>query len=181
MSTNATTWVWKSAQAKGNDRLVLLAIADEANSHGEDAFPGIELLAYKTKLHRATVLRCIVRLEKAGELQVIRPVRRGIGHFNRYIVPCEGYPQESQSATLKESHSSRKSTENQVAPVRPNPTTTRRDPRGSRTKDETETTQAAQDEKMRRNAERCSECGGPGQVETPDGCVPCPSCNSEAA
>lgn len=130
MSVQAMSWVFKHSVATGNNRIVLLAIADEANSNGEDAFPSIDRIAQKTLVHRATVMRCIKRLEALGELVVVRPQSRGEGHFNRYVIPMS-YPQESQTATLTKSHSSRFSNENRVAPVRLNPRTTRRDPRSA--------------------------------------------------
>lgn len=128
MSVQAMNWVFKHSLSTGNDRIVLLAIADEANSEGENAFPSVDRLASKTRIHRATVMRSIRRLEELGELEVIRPQTRGLGHFNQYRIR---FPQESQPATLTKSHSGRFSDENRVAPVRPNPRTTRRDPRGA--------------------------------------------------
>lgn len=131
MSSAAVNWVFKHSLATGNDRIVLLAIADEANSKGTDAYPSIALIATKTRIHRATVMRSISRLEAIGELVVLRPQSRGPGHFNRYVLPMEGFPQESQTATLSQSHAGRFSNETRVAPVRHDPRTTRRDPRGA--------------------------------------------------
>ena len=62
-------WVWESSQAVGNDRLVLLAIADRANDEGRDAWPSVSTLAQKTRLHARTVQRCIKSLLESGELE----------------------------------------------------------------------------------------------------------------
>lgn len=77
------SWVWEFSEAVGNDRLVLLAIADRANDDGADAWPNQEELSSKTRLSRRTVQRCILSLEQLGELVVSREV----GNTNRYTIP----------------------------------------------------------------------------------------------
>lgn len=62
MSVRAISWVWDHSQSCGNDRLVLLAIADCANDEGRQAWPAIATLARKTRLHIRTVERCLHRL-----------------------------------------------------------------------------------------------------------------------
>lgn len=69
VSVRVLSWVWDHSQAAGNDRLVLLAIADNANDEGT-CWPGVALLAHKTRLHPRTVQRCIASLRKMGELGV---------------------------------------------------------------------------------------------------------------
>lgn len=69
MSVKVMTWVWEHSQAKGNDRLVLLAIADNANHDGGNAFPGHPELMRKTLLPRSTIYACIDRLIELGELE----------------------------------------------------------------------------------------------------------------
>lgn len=65
-------WVWECSRTVGNDRLVLLAIADRASDEGLDAWPSIRNLAKKTRLHERTVQRCIQNIETLGELEVSR-------------------------------------------------------------------------------------------------------------
>ena len=86
MSVYVSTCVWKHHAAKGNARLVLLAMADTAQDDGT-CWPGYEFLAAKTLLSERTVMRCVAALVEAGELtRIERP-----GTTNRYIVAmCEG-------------------------------------------------------------------------------------------
>jgi hypothetical protein len=108
MSVKAMTWVWDYSQAKGNDRLVLLAIADSADHDGSNAWPAVATLCRKTGLSESTVHRCIRSLVKLGELQVDRqqggPARmRAEARPNAYTVlmPARsaGYPQGCQPDT----------------------------------------------------------------------------------
>lgn len=62
-------WVWECSNSVGNDRLVLLAIADRAGDDGYDSWPSVKSLARKTKLHERTVQRCLRNLEALGELE----------------------------------------------------------------------------------------------------------------
>lgn len=78
--------VWWNSLTSGNDRLVLLAIADEADDEGQNAFPSVRRVAEKVNCHTATVLRCIVNLERANELEVVRPLTRGRGRLNKYKI-----------------------------------------------------------------------------------------------
>lgn len=82
MSVKAMSWVWEHSASDGNDRLVLLAIADRATDDGRDAWPNQEEISRKTKLARRTVQRCIVSLEQLGELDV----QREVGNTNRYRI-----------------------------------------------------------------------------------------------
>lgn len=86
MSINVQNWVWQNSETNGNDRLVLLAIADEADDDGSSAYPSMERLALKCRVNRATVMRTIRRLEEAGEIIVDRPEEYGRGRYNVYLV-----------------------------------------------------------------------------------------------
>lgn len=90
MSVRAMAWVFHDcAVTTSTDRLVLLALADEADDDGLHAFPSVDLLAVKARVHRATALRAVARLEAGGELLVLRPSTRGRGKHNRYAL-CLG-------------------------------------------------------------------------------------------
>jgi DNA-binding MarR family transcriptional regulator len=78
--------VFEFSKSRGNDRLVLLAIADEANDDGKGGYPGFDLLAAKCRLPKTTVRRAVDRLEEAGELRVTRPEKKGRGHYTTYEV-----------------------------------------------------------------------------------------------
>jgi hypothetical protein len=81
MSVKRITAVWDLSLAEGNDRLIMLALADHADDDGF-AWPGVERIAEKCRLSKRTVLRSIESLEALGELWVSRNRRRG----NHYIV-----------------------------------------------------------------------------------------------
>lgn len=86
MSVRAVAWVLHESPATGNDRLVLIAIADEADDAGRNAFPGIDLIAHKARVDKRTTMRALGRLEATGELLIRRPDHPGRGRFNRYVV-----------------------------------------------------------------------------------------------
>lgn len=86
MSVRAVSWVLHESKSTGNDRLVLIVVADEADNDGLDAFPSIERIAALARLNRRTVLRSIGRLEAGGDLLVRRPDHPGRGRFNRYAL-----------------------------------------------------------------------------------------------
>lgn len=77
MSVQATTWVWDHSEAKGNDRLVLLAIADAANKHGGRSCQAAGTLAKMCRISPRTVQRSIKKLLELGEIVLD-------GHDKRY-------------------------------------------------------------------------------------------------
>lgn len=80
------SWVWQHSAATGSDRLVLLAIADEADDQGLNAFPSVATISRKARVDRSTTLRALERLEHSGEIVTMRPETRGRGRTNRYGV-----------------------------------------------------------------------------------------------
>lgn len=90
MSVGCMIEVFRNSKSSGNDRLVLLAIADEADDEGRNAFPSVRRLAAKANCHTETVTESLKRLEALGELEVTRPERQGRGRFNRYKVLLAG-------------------------------------------------------------------------------------------
>ena len=69
MSVECMSRVFKKSNSTGNDRFVLLAIADNAWEDGTNSWPSIALLAWKTGLSERTVQRCLINLEELGELR----------------------------------------------------------------------------------------------------------------
>lgn len=67
MSVHVSSWVWKHSTTKGNDRLVLLALADIADDAGV-CWPSVSHIASKTLLHEQTVRTRLKALKAAGEL-----------------------------------------------------------------------------------------------------------------
>lgn len=94
--------VFEFSEARGNDRLVLLAIADEADDSGSNAWPSLLTIADKVRLPKRTVIRCIERLESSGELIVTRPERAVKGQSNHYVVVVrKGDTLTPKSKTIK--------------------------------------------------------------------------------
>lgn len=90
MSVRVSNAVWDHSKATGNDLIVLLKIADEADDNGTNAYPGLDNIATKSKIPKRSVMRCIDRLESMGELVVTRPAQPGRGRFNTYQVVLPG-------------------------------------------------------------------------------------------
>lgn len=71
---------WKYSKHGGSALLVLLAVGDHTNGTGL-AWPGIKLLAEKTKLSERQVRRVLKILENSGELEILRDRR-----YHRYRI-----------------------------------------------------------------------------------------------
>ena len=68
------TLAWAAIVGDHTDKLVLLALADNANDQGE-CYPSLTNIATRCEMHRTTVVRSIQALEAAGH--VSRTVRMG--------------------------------------------------------------------------------------------------------
>jgi len=97
MSIEVMTRVWKKSQEKGSRLLLLLAIADHTDEFGF-AWPGIALLAEKTRMSERQTKRLLNETEETGELYVDRR-----GYNNRYIVTV-GMTDEEIMAVLSDKH-----------------------------------------------------------------------------
>ena len=86
MSIKAMTTVWEKSEQSGSSLLMLLAIADYAQDDGSGAWPSLATLARKTRMKRRNAIYTIKKLEKAGELFVIR--RGGKHKSNEYAIIC---------------------------------------------------------------------------------------------
>jgi hypothetical protein len=71
VSVAATTWVWGDSKAQGADLLVLLALADYADEHG-NCYASWAKLQSKTRLSRSTVIRSLRRLQESEQLEEIK-------------------------------------------------------------------------------------------------------------
>ena len=67
MSWTSLAWASKQKAGSGNNKLVLLSLANFANDKNE-CFPSIKTLCNITELSKSTVIRCINSLEKSGLL-----------------------------------------------------------------------------------------------------------------
>lgn len=86
MSIAVMNWVWTSSPTSGNERLVLLALADACSrDDGTGCWPSAATIARKANISDRTVRRVITRLEAHGHLIVHRGGGRA-GSTNSYTV-----------------------------------------------------------------------------------------------
>ncbi|MBO0770015.1 MAG: helix-turn-helix domain-containing protein, partial [Actinobacteria bacterium] len=86
MSIAVMNWVWASSPTSGNERLVLLALADACSrDDGSGCWPSAATVARKANISDRTVRRVITRLESDGHLIVHRGGGR-TGSTNSYTV-----------------------------------------------------------------------------------------------
>ena len=79
-------WVWANSPTSGNERLVLLALADACSrDDGTGCWPSAATIARKANISDRTVRRVITRLEAEGHLIVHRGGGRA-GSTNSYTV-----------------------------------------------------------------------------------------------
>lgn len=83
MSNVALNTVFANSKSEGLSRLVLLSIADRADSEGR-AYCGAKDLCRRTNSERRSVFRALKNLQKIGELKV-EPTK-GIRGCNRYRI-----------------------------------------------------------------------------------------------
>lgn len=70
MSVRVMSWVLQHSKSRLGDRLVLIAIADNAASSGGDAWPSIGEISVKAGMSERNVYNAIESLQKIGELRV---------------------------------------------------------------------------------------------------------------
>ena len=99
MSIKLMTMAW-SVDASHADKLVLLALADNANDDGL-CYPSLATIAKKCGMHRATVLRAIEWLEENGHLtRQLRTGRSTIYRIHPQVADVpRGTDDQSQKAT----------------------------------------------------------------------------------
>lgn len=68
MSVQASTWVWAHSKSEGTARLVMLAVADAANKHGDYSCQSVATIAEMVHASERTVQRSLRELEASGEL-----------------------------------------------------------------------------------------------------------------
>jgi hypothetical protein len=86
LSIAVLNWVWANSPTSGNERLVLLALADACSrDDGSGCWPAARTIAAKANISDRTVRRVIARLEADGRLLVHRGGGRA-GSTNSYTV-----------------------------------------------------------------------------------------------
>lgn len=86
MSLDAMVWVLENSEERLGRRLVLLALADTANSSGESTFPSQETLARKARLSVRQVRRALIDLSNAGAIEYVGLSRYGTDEW-RVLMP----------------------------------------------------------------------------------------------
>lgn len=86
--------VWDKSKQKGTNLVALLAIADHADDYGV-AWPGLDLIAKKTRVKKRQAINLVEKLEASGELIVIH--QRGRERSNRYLITVGLSPDEVQN------------------------------------------------------------------------------------
>lgn len=94
VSIRVVNWVLEHSEARREERLVLVIIADEADDLGLNSHPSQRRIAEKSRVPQSTVRECIRRLEGAGELLVKRPPKPAPGRVSRYVVVMGRDPHE---------------------------------------------------------------------------------------
>lgn len=91
MSVRVMSRVFDHSKARGNELLVLLAIADWADDDGV-AFPSLEAIAAKARIARSTVQAVVGRLVALGELEATnrRSGQRQTSNLYRVLTPVAG-------------------------------------------------------------------------------------------
>lgn len=122
--------VWNNSKQKGSAKLMLLAIADNANDHG-DAYPGIKKLAKKCSTTVRNAQKIIAKLEVDGELKVYSNLgtKTSSGWTNLFRVIMKGVndttpltlPQGAQGVNGRTSHEVSPRSPHRVSPRSPKP------------------------------------------------------------
>lgn len=90
MSVQAMSWVLDHSESTLAARLVLLSIANHADSEGRNAFPSQATIGREARVSERTVRRCVDELVAIGELAVKH--HRGMfgrgGRTNYYEMPA---------------------------------------------------------------------------------------------
>lgn len=84
MSIEAMSWVFKHSEATQGERLVLLALADNADDDTWEAYPSVVTLARKARLKRRQTQRCLRKLEEDGRVSA-----RGTSQYDTTIYRVE--------------------------------------------------------------------------------------------
>lgn len=90
MSWQITNRVFEHSTHKGNELLLLLAIATHCDEHGSNAFPSLSTLGKKIRMSERTVIRLLKKLEQSGEITIIH--RIGQTNFITINVGIEQIP-----------------------------------------------------------------------------------------
>lgn len=136
VSIKVMTLAWAAIVGDHTDKLVLLALADNANDEGQ-CYPSLTNIASRCEMHRATVMRSIQSLETAGHVR--RTVRMGRNTVYQ-VHPCQGDTSSTEQLVAGSNQSQRATNPSQPATspsplINPSPSENRHKPsKGKRAK-----------------------------------------------
>lgn len=97
MSAKVSGAVW-DLELPHNEKLVLLAMADHADHNGNNVYPSLRLIAWKTDYDERQVRRIVDILETKGVLVVCE---RRLGHTTVYSINVQAVPQKSSFTAVR--------------------------------------------------------------------------------
>lgn len=103
MSVKVLTHVFQHSEASGNDRVVLLVLADHAHDDGTGAYPAQAMIAHKARITDRTVRDCLRRLEDAGEIERTGTRPRGVVEYRVILTPEDSSGRKPDVATPEDS------------------------------------------------------------------------------
>lgn len=86
MSIKLMTAVWDRYPVGGNEMALALVLADHASDEGGRIWPGLALMAHKTRTSRATVQRMLRNMQARGWLELVRAASGREGDTNEYRI-----------------------------------------------------------------------------------------------
>lgn len=91
LSIKVMTDVWAYADCKGSELLILLALADFSDDHGENIYPSMQTLAHKGRLSETQARRVVQNLVKLDLIEIVEKGGwdRGRNRSNSYRIKLE--------------------------------------------------------------------------------------------
>lgn len=95
--------VWENSNTKGSERLVLLALADQANDDGY-CWPSFETIAKRANISRRFVIKIMNNLQEKGLIERKRRNSNGLftSSLYRVVVNYSSLPSEQEFTTSSE-------------------------------------------------------------------------------
>lgn len=130
MSMEAMTWAIEVRGIKSPQKLVLLLLANRHNNDTGMCYPSIPRICRESGMHRATVIRAINALEKAGLLTIEKTFGK-VNHYRLHtsvteLPVAESDPSHKATTPVAESDYTRRT-------VRPEPKVTQKKPKNRKT------------------------------------------------
>jgi hypothetical protein len=129
LSVRVLNLVWTRSTHKGSELLLLLAIADNADDEGF-AFPGIPLLAAKTRLTPRAVQYAMRKILACDNPELVVVERGRKGKSNRYRLMTKTLRAKADALDETDGRIGRKMTSLTTKPVSSEPSGNRKEPSG---------------------------------------------------